>query len=204
MSVSTNENKSAGSRVSSFPRFIIFAIVGFSLTTLAVFYLSGRVKPVSEKRFAISKKARVLPDGTFQITIDARTTGHWTGADLGAGREIAASPKADLFVKRHFIRAPAGALDLGDVKLAEAKLPPEPKWAQDARIKGEQQNQALSDWYDYSSMTHVLKAKKRTYAIRLVAGGIAYFRIVSYYCDPEGSACLTLHYRIEHTKKETT
>ena len=76
-------------------------------------------------------------------------------------------------------------------------LPTGARWVEDSKYKGQVQNEALADWYTYSGMTHVLKANKKANAIRLKSGGVAYFQILSYYCKPEGSGCLTLRYRLD-------
>ena len=137
----------AGS-AASFPRFFLFAGVGFVAATFFVFYLAGRIQPSAEKTYEISQGATALPTGVFQITLDARNNGFWVPLSLSTGKEVSDEKDADLLVMRYFLRAPSGALDLGTVPLEQAKLPADPQWIQDEKFKGQVQNKALADWYE--------------------------------------------------------
>jgi len=193
----TKDLESSDKAASSFPRFFAFALVGFILMTGLVFYMAGRITPSAEKTFEITPLAKPLPTGEFQITIDSRNNDFWVPISLTQGKEVQSEANADILVKRYFIRAPGGALDLGQTPLIDARVPPNAQWVEDSKYKGQLQNEILANWYTYSSMTHVLKVKKMTKAVRLRSSGFAYFEILSYYCKPEGSGCLTLRYRLE-------
>ena len=194
----TKDDGASGKSTSSFGRFFTFAVVGFILTTVLVFYVAGQVTPTAEKTFEITPQAKPLPSGEFQLTIDARNNGFWVPINLSLGKEVQTEEQADILVKRYFLRAPKGAMNLGQTALEEAVVPKEAQWVKDAKYKGQLQNEALANWYQYSSMTHVLKVNKRTNAVKLKSGGVAFFEILSYYCKPEGSGCLTLRYRLQH------
>jgi hypothetical protein len=189
--------KTGAGSTASFPRFFLIAGVGFVIATFFVFYLASKIQPTAEKTYEISQGVTALPTGVFQMTIDARNNGFWVPLSLSTGKEVGNKKDADLLLMRYFLRAPSGAIDLGAVPLEQAKLPADPQWVQDEKHKGQTQNKALADWYEYSGMSHVLKATEKTSAIRLRSGGIAYFRILSYYCKPEGSGCVTFRYRLE-------
>ena len=56
---------------------------------------------------------------------------------------------------------------------------------------------SLAGWYEYSYWSHLLRPKVRTFAVRLAStAGIAYLRFLGYGCEPSGTGCLTLRYRI--------
>ena len=83
------------------------------------------------------------------------------------------------------------------VSRLEARLPENPAWRGDEEVDGELRNPALADWYRYSYWTHRLRSRGRTHAVRMRSGGVAYLRLESYYCKPEGSGCLTFRYRFD-------
>ncbi len=187
-------------------RLIHVGIVAFLLTCALLFAFSGLLAPgggSSEPRFAIDETARASADGTFQVTLDASDRKHWVHFDLAGGRITTVAPEpqaqvmADLVVWRHVLGAPHGAIKLGKVPLASARLPASPSWERDALKSGKLQNAALAHWYGYSYTTHVLRSAGETYAVRLTGGGIAYLNVVSYYCKPEGAGCMTIRYRLE-------
>lgn len=176
-------------------RAISFAIAGFILTCVVLFAIGGLIAPESEPGFTPSTTARPNADGTFSITLDAQGNKDWTSFSFGRGK-VGVAP-ADVLVQRSIFRAPHGAIDLGEVPLASAKLPENAEWVSDRENDGALQNPAIGKWYSYSYWTHLLSPRGHTYAVRRADGGIAYFRITSYYCSPEGSGCVTLNYRLE-------
>jgi hypothetical protein len=44
--------------------------------------------------------------------------------------------------------------------------------------------------------THALEPRGHAYAVRRLLGGTAITTTVSYYCQPEGSGCLTIRYAL--------
>ena len=192
------------------------AIVAFVATGALLFFLGGRLAPETtpEPRFAIDEKAHPAPPeagegpGTFQVTLDTADAKHFVPFDLAAGaiRPVEAGALAqesdgtglpDIVARRYGLRAPHGAWKLGKVPLSEARVPANPPWQRDRKSGGEFQNPAMQGWYKYSYWTHLLRSNGEVYAVRLTGGGVAYVKVVSYYCQPEGSGCLTLRYRLD-------
>lgn len=178
---------------------IKWGIGGFVVAGLVLFLVGSRSKPAeqSEPRFEISDQAESVADGIHRITLDVRTAERWVALDFGQKRAHDGDP--DILVQRSVFRAPKGALDLGAVPLAEATLPGPidgADWQGDRQIDGKLQNPAIGRWYAYSYWTHLLKSRGHTYAVRRSGGSVAFFRVVSYYCLPESSGCMTLEYRL--------
>lgn len=176
------------------------ALIGLSIAAAAVAvfgfgWLAGSaVEP--DSRHAVDEVARARPDGTFVVTIDARSLEHWVPFDLRTGRLSPDPEAADVRVRRHSFQVPGGAVDLGPLALREATLPRDPDWVLDRRLEGVVQNEALEDWYDYSYLTHLLTSRRHVYGIRLRDGRLAYLTVESYNCQPEGGGCVTIRYRL--------
>ena len=180
-------------------RLIHIAIAGFIGTAVAMGAVATQCTPSApdQPRYAVAEIAKPEPAGTFQVTLDARDSNHWIGYDLASGRPTTSAARADLEIRRYVLRAPAGALDLGNVSLEDASVPRGVEWVRDQISQGERHNPALAGWYEYSYWSHVLRSKERTFAVRLAStDGIAYLRFQSYGCEPSGAGCLTLRYRI--------
>jgi hypothetical protein len=183
--------------ISSLPRFITVGLIAFIVTCVLVFAAGSMIAPNVEPGFPITDRAQPQTDGSFRITLDASVREHWVPVNLSRGTINEVGPGADLLVQRYVFRAPGGAADLGDVLLDKATLAADLSWAFDKQVDGQLQNPAISGWYDYSYMTHLLKSKNHTYAVQLLSGeGFATFNVVSYYCEPEGTSCVTIDYRL--------
>ena len=180
-------------------KFLAYAGGGFLITCVVMFFLGSWLVPAVEPGYPLTDAAKANPDGTFQVTLDVHDRNHWVGLNLSTGKQVKNHANADILMRRYVMQVPGGALNLDKVALADAKLPADPQWVQDEDVDGANQNQAVSQWYDYSYMSHLLKPKGETYAVRLKTGGVAYFQIISYYCEPEGSGCMTIRYRLENT-----
>jgi hypothetical protein len=141
-----------------------------------------------------------VEDGSFTVTLDASNREEWVGFSFELGRVVPQGLAADIYFRRHYLQAPRGAADLGPVALQigsrQIGSGQGTEWVEDVVVDGVQRNPALSRWYDYSYMTHLLKPRGHTYAVRL-AEGAATMQVVSYYClEPEGTGCLSLRYRV--------
>ena len=172
---------------------------GFVVACIVLFLVGSRSEPESssEPRFAIREDAELLAGGVRRITLDVRTADRWVALDFGQHRAHDGEP--DIYVQRSVFRAPKGAVDLGLVALEDAKLVAPiggVKWQGDRQIDGKLQNPAIGRWYSYSYWTHLLKSKGHTYAVRRSQDSVAFFRVVSYYCLPESSGCMTIEYRV--------
>ena len=169
----------------------------FALTFAGLFFVASYIMPEVEPGFPATEKVEVLPDGTFQITIGVRDRDKWVGLDMGAGTVVTDVQPADLRFRRYVIRAPGGAAALGEGPLDFEELPKDVKWEFDANVDGGLQNPAVARWYEYGLQSHLLTTKGESYLVQRSTGkGKAAFKIVSYYCEPEGSGCLTIRYRL--------
>lgn len=180
-------------------RLIHYGIGAFLLTSLLFMTMVTLMGGVvgNEPGFAISPVAEPSPDGTFVVTLDTSDRARWVSFDFDSGRVLSDPGRADLIVRRYWLRAPGGVVDLGEVPLDRASVGPDPEWVADVPVDGVPQNPALAGWYAYSYWTHLLESQGRTYALRRIPEGIAYVRIESYYCAPEGTGCLTIRYRLD-------
>jgi hypothetical protein len=179
-------------------RFVGFAAGGFVITCVIFFFIAGAISPEVEPGYDLAITAVPSSDGTFRVTIDVKNRDHWVGVNLAEGTMVTNHGHADFLARRYILRAPGGAVDMGSQDLATAKVGPGAVWIGDASMDGEPQNDALTGWYEYSYWTHLLSRLDKTFAVRLAGGGIAYLQVLSYYCEPEGSGCLTIKYRIDH------
>ena len=178
---------------------IKWGIAGFVVACIVLFLVGSRSQPAgeTEPRFAIREQAEEITEGVYRITLDVRTADRWVALDFSQARAHDGEP--DIYVQRSMFRVPKGAVDLGPVTLAQAKLPAavdDMEWQGDRQIDGKLQNPAVGRWYSYSYWTHLLKSKRHTYAVRRSGDSVAFFRVVSYYCVPDSSGCMTLEYRL--------
>lgn len=181
-------------------RLIYVGLGSFLVASVLALGSAAMVVPAisTESGYPVSERAEPHPDGTFTATLDVSHGTEWVSYDLDAGRRVADPAGADLIVRRFWMRAPGGAIDLGEVPLAEARIAPDPAWVLDRPVDGIPQSAALAGWYRYSYLTHLLVSRGHTFAVRRVpSNGVAYVRFDSYYCEPEGTGCLTLRYRLE-------
>ncbi len=173
-----------------------WAIGAFVVTSVVIVaawpLLSSEVQP----GFPLAERAVPQSDGSFLLTLDVASRERWVPVHLGQGMVVDLEGDADLLLRRYVIRAPAGAKNLGSVPLEQADPHTGGSWVRDERADGDWKNAAIDRWYDYSMSNHLLTAKGYTYAIKRRAGGTATLRVESYYCDPPGSGCMTLRYRL--------
>jgi len=114
------------------------------------------------------------------------------------GREVPDGAAADVLIRRHYWRAPAGATNLGEQPLMTATISDDSVWEQDGLDDGLPVSPVLLRWYNYSYWTHLLESKHEVYGIRMRGDDsrAALVRLESYYCAPEGSGCMTFRYRM--------
>lgn len=169
----------------------------FALTFGGLFFVASYIMPEVEPGFPATEKVEVQPDGTFQITIGVRDRDKWVGLDMGAGTVVPEGTPADVRFRRYVVRVPGGAAALGETPLNFEEPPQSVEWKFDVNVDGGLQNPAVARWYEYGLQSHLLTTKGETYLIQRSTGkGKAAFQIVSYYCEPEGSGCLTIRYRL--------
>ena len=175
----------------------ICAFVGTCVLLLILGILVGPNMGQSQPGFPIQETPIAQEDGTQQVTQLTADKEKWIPYSMELGRVVPAGAIADLYVRRYQFQIPRGALDLGEVSLAAAELPSSPNWVMDSDIEGVLVNPAIERWYSYSYMSHLLSTKNHSYAVQLASGKTAFLKVTSYYCEPEGSGCLTLNYRIQ-------
>jgi hypothetical protein len=184
----------------SFGQKLIYLGIGTFIAACVVLLAFGSAlapASVSAPGFALAPFAKPVRGGVFQVTLDAADRQDWSGFSLGAGKsDEAAGVPADLYVRRYVLRAPLGAADLGEVPLESASLPAGLELVPDELVDGALQNRVLTGWYSYSYWTHLLRSKEHTYAVKLMGGGHAFVRILSYNCASDGTGCLTFQYRL--------
>ncbi|MEM7248617.1 MAG: hypothetical protein AAF533_25020 [Acidobacteriota bacterium] len=164
--------------------------------TLAAGYLFRPGTEDPDPRHAVAESAVAQPDGTFLVTLDVSALDYWVPFDFAKGQLSNQPESAELLIKRFKLRAPHGAVKLGPMDLGDARMPAAGDWLKDSETGGEVQNPAFEGWYSYSYWTHWLKSHGDVFAIRRADGAVVFLRIESYNCDPEGSGCLTLRYRL--------
>ena len=177
-------------------RFIWLAIGAFVVTCAVLFAIGSMLTPSVQPGYPVIPAARPATDGTFLLTADVADRTRWVPIDLRAGRIADSEADADILARRYVLRAPGGALDLGKVALADAAVPTDPVWVPDEAVDGAPQSNVLTHWYTYSYWSHLLTSREHTFAVRTRSGGVALLNLVSYYCDPDGSGCLTIRYRL--------
>jgi hypothetical protein len=140
------------------------AIVG-----LAAIFIWGYLQPKPDG-FAPTDpdQGAVIADDWTLYTVDATDRDQWVFFDFSQGRTVGTSVDAsdwDLAFKRTDLIAGSDATDSG-----------------------------ISDWYDYSFMTHTVHAKADSYLVR---GSDSDFliRFDSYYCEDEAAGCITFRYQ---------
>ncbi len=176
--------------------YATIAAVAFALTAAIVIVLGSTAAPDVVDRHAVTARARPGVSGVFELTVDARLQRGWLGLDFGAGRACLPGDTADVFVQRYRLRALHGDADLGRIELGGVTVGADVDWQRDMTTAGTTANAVLSSWYTYSFWTHLLESKGHSYAVRRGDGSVVYLQIVSYYCKPTGSGCLTLRYRL--------
>jgi hypothetical protein len=179
-------------------RYIIYGMISFVVVGIGIFCISSFMTPSPDEGYPVTEQAQPESDMTFRLTVDTSSTTQWVNVDLSAGKRVDESGPIDIKMRRYAFQVPGGAINLGSVKLADATVGENPNWLADTVSTGALQNPGIGKWYEYSYMSHLLKSKNDTYAVRLHSqpGAVAYVRIVSYYCKPTRAGCVTLRYRL--------
>ena len=173
-------------------------MVAFVVTSIGFILAWPYLTPDMESGFPLTERAQAQPDGTFRMTMNVTDRDLWIPLDMGQGALVDFGDSPDIIARRYILRVPGGAKDLGLVSLADADASNGDPWVEDAVVDGDWMNSATKRWYEYSMSNHLLTTKRHTYAIKRSSGGLAYFQVESYYCQPPGSGCMTLRYRLAH------
>lgn len=172
----TGDRRLLGLGVVTFVAACAALFVGFAVLGTPVHPEPGRT---------VAEVASIDADGLSVVVLDARDSAAWRGFSFALGRVVPDGPAADVLVQRYLIKAPRGAVDLGDVPIATATVGDAPDWAPDA----------MRRWYDYGYLSHVLHPKGHVYAVN-TDDGVVYAQVDGYYCAPEGGGCMALRYRL--------
>lgn len=177
-------------------------IAVFGLFLLAVGYvIAASLARREQPTFVPSVVApRPLPPGSSVVdtlTVDARDAVRWTYVDL-ARRSVVEAPDTagwDLAFRRFYIRARAGARDLGRAAFDTMASVPDSGYVFDEG-GSDAANPALRRWYRYGFTSHLLEPKDHVYAVRTSDGRAAVVQILSYYCPGLVAGCMTVRYRV--------
>ncbi len=153
----------------------------------------------------------IITDQWAQFTVDVDTGDDYALFDLNEGRLVAGdftTPAWDLAFRKTTIltnsgttnpTGPGGAIDLGEVALIDAVVPDSVAFAVDA-LGGDDddkpENPALSGWYGYDFLRHIVNTRDNTFLVRTDGDRDALVHFDSYYCEDESTRCLTLRYRL--------
>lgn len=153
----------------------------------------------------------LVTEDWVQYTVDATDRSEWVFFDFERGRVVEASFEDedwDVAFRRTKLltnsgvtnpAGPGGSVDLGEVNLESVVLPAEVRFAVD-ELGGddgdERENPAISGWYSYNFIRHVVLTKPNTYIVRTGGERDALLHFDSYYCDDERAGCVTMRYRL--------
>jgi len=157
---------------------------------------------------AASPAGRIAPG---RLTLDARDKSAWAFVDIDGGRVLQSTFEGtewDFAFRRTRLLTnsgttnPAGAvgaIDLGEVTLETAIPPESPAFVVDA-LGGddgdEPRNAAMSRWYHYDFIRHVVVPRPNVYLVRTSENQTALVQFDSYYCDDGSPGCVTFRYRV--------
>jgi hypothetical protein len=164
---------------------------------LAIGYQVGGPE-INEVGYPVQRTALDQEDGSKLVTLNVSDQQSWVPFSFVLGREVPDGAAADVLIRRHYWRAPAGATNLGEQPLMTATISDDTVWEQDGLDDGLAVSPVLLRWYNYSYWTHLLESKHEVYGIRMRGDDsrVALVRLESYYCAPEGSGCMTFRYRM--------
>jgi hypothetical protein len=176
--------------------------------TLPVVTVSARNRPVDDEQAVTARVAAPTSSGTV-VTVDARNADGWTFFDFGLGQVVQASLESSdwqLAFQRTTLLTnsgatnrigTSGALDLGAVDFDQAGIGGAGVFVVDGlNDSGEVLNPAISSWYNYRFIDHLIEAKPNVYAVRAGDDSIAFVRFDSYYCQDGSPGCVTFVYRL--------
>ena len=172
-------------------------ILGFAAFLVVITFLIGAslVRPkVAE--FAPTP-AGVRPSagpGPDTVTIDTRDPARWRFYSLRRG---AISPPDtgdwDLAFRRYHAITSGSAADAGAVAFEEATTAPAADFTETVFAR-DTLNPALSRWYRYGFVTHLLRPNGHVFLVRTRSLGPIKLEFLSYYCPGGRPGCLTFRW----------
>jgi hypothetical protein len=175
---------------------VITMVVACAIALVIGFQVGG--PEINEVGYPIKPKAEQQPDGAMLVTLNTSDKVEWIPFSFDLGQRVPDGAAADVLIRRHYWRAPGGAVSLGKQPLMSATVPEDVEYEADGLSDGFPVSPVLLRWYNYSYWTHLLESKHEIYAIRLRGDKerTVLVRLESYYCAPEGSGCMTFRYRM--------
>lgn len=168
-------------------------------------------EPTEPDELAVVEDEVIAVEEWTRYTVDATSTVDWVLFDFDKGQVVDgdfASPGWDVAFRRNKLltnsgvtnpSGPGGAFDLGEVPL-ETAVPPASVAFEVDRLGGEDddepENSAMSHWYSYSFITHIVSVKPNIYLVRTGESRDALVQFDSYYCVDKESGCVTFRYRL--------
>jgi hypothetical protein len=129
------------------------------------------------------------------LTVDASESGRWRFVDLDRGRVLALPDTAgwDLAIRRFHVIVSRAIADAGAVPFDRLARPPESGYISNT-LDSDTTNAAISRWYSYSMLSHLLVPRSRLYVVRTSEGRFAKLELLSYYCPGLQAGCLTFRF----------
>jgi hypothetical protein len=129
------------------------------------------------------------------LTVDASESGRWRFVDLDRGRVLALPDTAgwDLAIRRFHVIVSRAIADAGAEPFDRLARPPESGYISNT-LDSDTTNAAISRWYSYSMLSHLLVPRSRLYVVRTSEGRFAKLELLSYYCPGLQAGCLTFRF----------
>lgn len=186
----------------------IFAIlVSLAIVAAAVIYVAASLRRPEISTFVPTEPEPVNVGGRLvgptTYTVDASDPDRWVYFDFSRASVVEdPGPLAwDLAFRRFHVIANGGAAFSGQggiralpgVPLAAVPRAPEGGYVQ-TEVGSDTVNTAITEWYDYSWLSHVLRPRPGTYVVRTAEGRYAKLELLSYYCPGARPGCMTFRY----------
>ena len=186
--------------------WVALIVVGALLIAAVLFVMSSLQSPELQWYPVSAVEPREVGDslaGPAVYTVDGRAD-RLTYFDFSRGSVIQDDPDPlgwDLAFRRFTVLVNGGSglsgqggiHDLGEVSFDSVTSVPADGYAVND-VMPELGNPAMAQWYDYSWTSHVLKPKRKVFAVRTADGRYGIFEILSYYCPGAQAGCITIRY----------
>jgi len=187
------------------PWFALLTFVALAgLAALFVAYTLLRPEPTAfEPTPPNAEAAGDALVGPVVYTVDARNGLRWRYFDFSRGSVVEGPSDLewDLALQRLWVIAnggpdfegEGGIVDLGPMAYDSVQTAPASGYVgTDARP--DTINTAISRWYDYSVLSHLLSPKPHVYVVRTADGRYAKLELLGYYCTGGEAGCMTFRY----------
>lgn len=178
----------------------VVLLAGFGLFVgVLVAIVASSLARREQPTFSLTRdpRAGVRTPGTIDtLTIDARDGDTWRYVSLSRGEVLAPGDTAgwELAVRRYRLISWGQASD-GDGdhvdRAAGARVDSAARW-EATRYGRDTVNAALTSWYRYSMVTHLLESRRHRYTVETRDGERRIVEVLSYYCPGLVAGCLTI------------